>query len=68
MTDKLRIELDAAEKENYSVVAIVFRRRRDGGMSISEEWGHMDEIFSNGCDVAVPPRIWAEALTWFTAP
>lgn len=66
MTESLRFEFNEAEREAATdSIAVVFSIK-NGNLIIREEWGYMDELYSNGCTVFVPPRIWALALPWVT--
>jgi hypothetical protein len=63
---KLRIETTADDRESWrssSVVAYTFEYV-DGWLQIGEEWDDMDETWSSGLIIDIPPRVWRQAVQW----
>lgn len=73
--DELNIELSEDERRDQwgdlsSTIGYGFSRRRDGtgGVTVSERWDNMDETWSAGISVTLPPRILAAFLEWVSKP
>lgn len=50
-------------KEDPTITGFLFRAG-DGVFSITERWRGLDELYSDGVCIVVPPRILAEAWPW----
>ncbi len=63
--DKLRIELTKEEQDELMAdVAVVFSVGADKNLTITAEWGAMDELYSDGCVITIPSRVWKIAAPW----
>lgn len=65
---KLHVPLNKEErKERYGVVAITFDLNEEGWFVVTEEWEQTDELYSSAVRIAIPPRVWREAISVFFA-
>lgn len=66
--EKLRVALTEEErKEWWSGVAYEFSTTVEGDVVVREQWEDMDELYSDGCSIRIPSRVWREAIPWIEA-
>ncbi len=61
---ELTVKLTKAEqKESYGTISYTFRVH-EGHVVFVENWANMDEIYSSGVSIGIPPRVWDAAWPW----